>query len=423
MVWQYYREQEFCGMEIAEYTIEPTIASPVKLCRVCDDKSDGAHFGVESCRACAAFFRRSVVMRKKYICRQGGENCQINKTVRCMCRCCRFNKCLKMGMMKDAVQSPRDQIGKRSEQQQQQYAEIKQEHADSTSGYYDPLHCEQPLLDSWDVYITEEVAMPILKKIQAGYNELRARRAQYRYEVPMEPITMDTDLNVPRRITHKHGFRMLAHDNENIVKFMRSSFPRLNEFDQLQRKVLYRSCFASYMLFDSAYRTYLQSGDENDRWYISDGNYIDMADVGYYYSAFEGSSLSHADASSLFRPTFSMFVRNILQPMKLLRMTDMEFFALIALTFYSHGADGGTGETDQKAMEVRDAILRELTFYYTRFACFKDYPLRMAQVMLMLPSIHRITTRFREDVEINKLFNTDFGDEKIYDLINGKGQI
>ncbi|CAJ0575640.1 unnamed protein product, partial [Mesorhabditis spiculigera] len=115
-----------------------------------------------------------------------------------------------------------------------------------------------------------------------------------------------------------------------------------------------------------------------------------------------------------------MFVRNILQPMRQLRMTDMEFFALIALCFYSHGADGGTHDTDQKTMEVRDAILRELTLYYTRFAYFKDYPLRMAQVMLMLPSIHRITTRFREDFEINKLFNTDFGDEKIYDLINGK---
>uniref|UniRef100_A0A1I7X9G6 Nuclear receptor n=1 Tax=Heterorhabditis bacteriophora TaxID=37862 RepID=A0A1I7X9G6_HETBA len=37
-----------------------------RLCRVCADLSDGAHFGIDSCRACAAFFRRSVVMRKRY---------------------------------------------------------------------------------------------------------------------------------------------------------------------------------------------------------------------------------------------------------------------------------------------------------------------------------------------------------------------
>ena len=47
-----------------------------KPCSVCSEAGDGAHFGAEACRACAAFFRRSVALQKKYTCRNGG-NCPI----------------------------------------------------------------------------------------------------------------------------------------------------------------------------------------------------------------------------------------------------------------------------------------------------------------------------------------------------------
>ncbi|VDP14033.1 unnamed protein product [Heligmosomoides polygyrus] len=61
-------------------------------CRVCSDRSDGAHFGVESCRACAAFFRRSIAMRKKYVCRQGTGSCDINKC-HLLDSSCQFHEC------------------------------------------------------------------------------------------------------------------------------------------------------------------------------------------------------------------------------------------------------------------------------------------------------------------------------------------
>ncbi|GMR31669.1 hypothetical protein PMAYCL1PPCAC_01864 [Pristionchus mayeri] len=82
--------------------------SQTRLCRICSDKSDGAHFGVDSCRACAAFFRRSIVLKKKYVCRQGGNACDINKSVRCMCRKCRFVKCLQSGMLPENVHQRND---------------------------------------------------------------------------------------------------------------------------------------------------------------------------------------------------------------------------------------------------------------------------------------------------------------------------
>jgi hypothetical protein len=75
-------------------------------CAVCGDKGDGQHFGADACRACAAFFRRTIAGKMKYVCRFE-NNCAINKTLRCMCRSCRLTKCLDVGMNPTAVQASR----------------------------------------------------------------------------------------------------------------------------------------------------------------------------------------------------------------------------------------------------------------------------------------------------------------------------
>lgn len=48
-----------------------------QLCRVCQDEAHGFHFEVMVCRACAAFFRRSVALSLQYKCRFN-NNCEIN---------------------------------------------------------------------------------------------------------------------------------------------------------------------------------------------------------------------------------------------------------------------------------------------------------------------------------------------------------
>ncbi|KAF7635253.1 hypothetical protein Mgra_00005369 [Meloidogyne graminicola] len=84
-----------------------------KLCLICGQMSHGFHFGILACRACAAFFRRTVVENKTYFCRQNGQ-CTIKKEMRNMCRACRFDHCIRLGMNKEDVQMNRDPIGKRN---------------------------------------------------------------------------------------------------------------------------------------------------------------------------------------------------------------------------------------------------------------------------------------------------------------------
>uniref|UniRef100_A0A1I7YRJ9 Major sperm protein n=1 Tax=Steinernema glaseri TaxID=37863 RepID=A0A1I7YRJ9_9BILA len=69
-----------------------------EACLVCGAPSHGVHFRVISCRACAAFFRRSLDCSNLYKCRRLIKNCDVSKNAKHNCRFCRFQKCKRVGM-------------------------------------------------------------------------------------------------------------------------------------------------------------------------------------------------------------------------------------------------------------------------------------------------------------------------------------
>lgn len=103
--------------------------SPRRLCLVCGDVASGFHYGVASCEACKAFFKRTIQGNTKsnskkekltfsftsgnieYTCPATGE-CEINKRRRKACQACRFKKCLRSGMLKEGVRLDRVRGGR-----------------------------------------------------------------------------------------------------------------------------------------------------------------------------------------------------------------------------------------------------------------------------------------------------------------------
>ncbi|XP_061462036.1 nuclear receptor ROR-gamma isoform X2 [Rhineura floridana] len=71
-------------------------------CKICGDKSSGIHYGVITCEGCKGFFRRSQQGSVTYSCTRQ-QNCQIDRTSRNRCQHCRLQKCLSLGMSRDAV--------------------------------------------------------------------------------------------------------------------------------------------------------------------------------------------------------------------------------------------------------------------------------------------------------------------------------
>ncbi|KAG7483492.1 nuclear receptor ROR-alpha-like isoform X1 [Solea senegalensis] len=104
-------------------------------CKICGDKSSGIHYGVITCEGCKGFFRRSQQSNAAYSCPRQ-KNCQIDRTSRNRCQHCRLQKCLAVGMSRDAVKfgrmskKQRDslyaEVQKHRLQQQQQQQQLQQ---------------------------------------------------------------------------------------------------------------------------------------------------------------------------------------------------------------------------------------------------------------------------------------------------------
>lgn len=85
--------------------------NPQETCLICGDVASGKHYGLRSCEACKAFFKRTVQGKIEYSCPATRE-CEINKRRRKACQACRFQKCLNMGMLKEGVRLDRVRGGR-----------------------------------------------------------------------------------------------------------------------------------------------------------------------------------------------------------------------------------------------------------------------------------------------------------------------
>uniref|UniRef100_A0A674MBV7 Retinoid X receptor, alpha a n=1 Tax=Takifugu rubripes TaxID=31033 RepID=A0A674MBV7_TAKRU len=74
----------------------------------------GKHYGVYSCEGCKGFFKRTVRKDLTYTCRDN-KDCVIDKRQRNRCQYCRYQKCLAMGMKREAVQEERQRAKDKNE--------------------------------------------------------------------------------------------------------------------------------------------------------------------------------------------------------------------------------------------------------------------------------------------------------------------
>ncbi|XP_059144340.1 nuclear receptor subfamily 1 group D member 2-like [Physella acuta] len=85
-------------------------------CKVCGEQASGYHYGVNSCGACKGFFLRSLSRIEPYSCVTGGQ-CKVGPEIkrRKSCQKCRFDKCIRLGMSKNAIKIGRYTYSKRTQ--------------------------------------------------------------------------------------------------------------------------------------------------------------------------------------------------------------------------------------------------------------------------------------------------------------------
>ncbi|XP_076011497.1 nuclear receptor ROR-alpha A-like isoform X2 [Genypterus blacodes] len=136
-------------------------------CKICGDKSSGIHYGVITCEGCKGFFRRSQQSNAAYSCPRQ-KNCLIDRTSRNRCQHCRLQKCLAVGMSRDAVK-----FGRMSKKQRDSlYAEV-QKHRLQQQQQQNHLLLSHPSLGSPTAGEAEPLSPPY------GFTELQDELGGY----------------------------------------------------------------------------------------------------------------------------------------------------------------------------------------------------------------------------------------------------
>ncbi|KAI6170260.1 Innexin [Aphelenchoides besseyi] len=73
--------------------------SPLQ-CTICQNKAFRTHYGVVACNSCGSFFRRTILLRRNYLCTK--KNCHLSGPGP-MCKSCRLQSCVRNGMAIDSI--------------------------------------------------------------------------------------------------------------------------------------------------------------------------------------------------------------------------------------------------------------------------------------------------------------------------------
>ncbi|XP_060592284.1 vitamin D3 receptor-like [Ruditapes philippinarum] len=119
----------------------PYTSVPLPPCKVCSGNATGYHFGVITCEACKAFFRRALLHKHNYKCIKD-DTCEITDKKLGNCSACRLKKCFDIGMSKGGVRRGRYSIAIRT----QAILEAKAREAEAT--VTDPVPIKKQRLDS-----------------------------------------------------------------------------------------------------------------------------------------------------------------------------------------------------------------------------------------------------------------------------------
>uniref|UniRef100_A0A3Q3N6N8 Retinoic acid receptor RXR n=1 Tax=Labrus bergylta TaxID=56723 RepID=A0A3Q3N6N8_9LABR len=208
-----------------------TLSLTKHICAICGDRSSG------DCEGCKGFFKRTVRKDLTYTCRDN-KDCVIDKRQRNRCQYCRYQKCLAMGMKREAVQEERQRAKERNENEVESTScanedmpvekILEAEQASphmlvSASSSHPPYFCypNDPVtnicqaadkqlftLVEWAKRIPHFSELPLDDQVillRAGWNELLIASFSHRSIAIKDGILLATGLHVHRNSAHSAG--------------------------------------------------------------------------------------------------------------------------------------------------------------------------------------------------------------------------
>uniref|UniRef100_A0A7I4YDT0 Zinc finger and Nuclear hormone receptor domain containing protein n=1 Tax=Haemonchus contortus TaxID=6289 RepID=A0A7I4YDT0_HAECO len=431
-------------MNSADQTLSKDSKNDVSdRCLVCEAQATGFHFDAQSCSACAAFFRRTVSLNKKFVCIANRSDCNVHYSMHQICRSCRFEKCLKAGMNRAGVQPRKGHphhrrtfytksglkrnkrfavVAPMSREEREQIEAVpinprtSTDSNDTSSSETSPSEKAK----GQDSNVTSAVSSPLPSVLRTEPDDvltwlvreemkLGERRRILFCERPVDKVFGQTS-NCPYtrediRPLSFRSFRKSIRTHILLIYEWLQAWPDYRTLGSNDKVSFLRKCVLFHTILDPVYIS-IQIGYP-DRFVMQNGGYVSCVEG--CEDGWQGEKEISTDVKkSIYLPLLKKIMSEIIPPMLSLELSFEEFVALKAFVSWQ-GAISNISIHGRDAMRRQiDAISNSLHLHYQR----NNIPAaeRMGSIILLLSSIFSTGLDFVEkhrQIEFFDLWHLD----------------
>ncbi|KAF8374683.1 hypothetical protein PRIPAC_81112 [Pristionchus pacificus] len=331
-----------------------------RSCLICISPITSTHFGLDACRACCLFFKRTKLAGRKFTC-PGKGNCIIKKDDNSTCRKCRFDRCVAVGMEYEGpLRKPR----------KQKEVKIEMESSSSSTDQSPSTSSPRPKESILDRIEREYKAAAESRLVQE-------RNLHIIFTLPRVPHP-NVELFLSNLTFSKKSFQITLFESMN---FVRKAFPTLAGLSVEEQRSVLRNFVTKFTIIEGHYRTVKLWDDE--RYYMSSlTTCFDMRKEESWASETEkhierrnllGTMKSYAnDQFSIIFPT-----------LRKAELTDTEFYGVLALALCDLADINGiiTDRATRVVEGIRMETFSDLQRYYTKEMGLEDYSTRLGNLL------------------------------------------
>ncbi|GMT21444.1 hypothetical protein PFISCL1PPCAC_12741, partial [Pristionchus fissidentatus] len=334
-------------------------------CLICSTPNSSVHFGIDACRACTAFFKRATLSGKVYPCRQGQRRCVVNREDPFMCRRCRFDKCLAIGMV---YEGPMRSVKKPTEIRPFE-PEIQVGEAGTSSG------ASEGLLER----IAREYRKSFDRRMERENTLLSKNGRLIRVPHPNQKLYMTT---IGTAVSH---MEILVRE---AWQFYESVFPSLAELPTLEKLNLYRSYIPKFGMAECYYHTMRLWGGMRKYLNCSLRTCIDVDCLENMLNSEENEDQKWPRMIESMRLYVSDLLSVVAPSVEQARIDETEFHALLALIVCDSDYSAELSEAVLVKLDaIRDQVLGELQEYYRLKLELIDFSNRLGNLMTLCHTI------------------------------------
>ncbi|GMS94676.1 hypothetical protein PENTCL1PPCAC_16851, partial [Pristionchus entomophagus] len=336
-----------------------------RACLVCEDRITAMHLGMDTCRACSSFFKRTKTLDREYPCRQGDRRCVVSKEEKFTCRGCRFDKCLAVGMQ-----------------------------------YEGPMR------------IRTKRPVPLLERIELEYRSFLDRRKV------RELLLIESSGNLSRIPHEREVLYLFKEDVTNTPMFTITVeetyhfFKRVftSTFDPTDEELIFKEFVGKFIMIEAYQRTMRIFGEINQYGMCSQ---ITCIEVNNFLDEMKGDSfddkLIKSSARSYVNDETSVFLPIFLKS----DISDKEFFTLTVLLMCEIEDDCSLSDEALRILEdIRKSTFQELQIYYRLELGISEFSVRVGNLMSLNHAMQECKSLFQVHF---RFFTTIFDDCQLDD--------